>query len=75
MRPIGELAIRAGATVELAPGGMHVMLLGLVSRLEAGTHVGLTLLFANAGEVAVDVTVVDARGPPPAAHDHEHHVP
>jgi copper(I)-binding protein len=75
MRRVDALAIDAGATVELAPGGTHVMLVGLASRLEAGAHLGLTLVFAKAGEVAVDVTVVDARGPPSAAHEHEHHAP
>lgn len=73
MRPTDALPIGAGATVELAPGGTHVMLVGLASRLEAGAHLGLTLVFAKAGEITVDVTVVDARGPQPAAH--EHHAP
>jgi periplasmic copper chaperone A len=73
MRRIDALPIDAGATVELAPGGTHVMLVGLASRLEAGAHVGLTLLFANAGEFVVDVAVVDARASPAAAH--EHHAP
>lgn len=73
MRRIDALPIDAGAIVELAPGGAHVMLVGLVSRLEAGRRVGLTLVFANAGELAVDAPVVDARGP--AAAPHEHHAP
>jgi len=75
MHAIDALPIGAGATVELAPGGTHLMLVGLASRLEAGTHLALTLLFANAGEVAVDVTVVDARGAPPTTHEHEQHAP
>jgi len=75
MRHLDALPIGAGATVELAPGGTHVMLAGLGSRLVAGTHVELRLIFATAGEIAVDVTVVDARGPPTTAHEHEHHAP
>jgi len=75
MRHLDALPIEAGATVELAPGGTHVMLVGLESRLVAGTHLELRLIFATAGEIAVDVTVVDPRGPPPAAHEHEHHAP
>ena len=73
MRRVDALPIAAGTTIELAPGGTHVMLVGLASRLEAGAHVGLTLLFANGGEIAVEVTVVDARAPPVPAH--EHHAP
>jgi hypothetical protein len=75
MRRIDALPIDAGATVELAPGGTHVMLVGLASPLEAGAHLALVLLFANAGEVVVDVVVVDARGPPAAGVGHEHHAP
>jgi hypothetical protein len=75
MRHLDALPIAPSATVELAPGGTHVMLVGLGSQLEPGTHFDLTLIFAIAGEIAVDVTVVDPRGPPAAAHEHEHHTP
>src|SRR5262252_584324 len=72
MRRIEALAVGTGATVELAPGGTHVMLVGLAAPLAPGAKVELTLVFAAAGEVAVEVPVVDARVPP-AAHGHEHH--
>jgi copper(I)-binding protein len=75
MRQIDALPLDTGALVELAPGGTHVMLVGLAARLEAGAHFEVTLIFANAGEIAVDVAIVDARGPPTAAHEHEHHAP
>jgi copper(I)-binding protein len=75
MRRIDALPIDAGASVELEPGGTHVMLVGLASRLEAGARVGVTLIFAKAGEIVVDVAVVDARGPPATAHEHERHAP
>jgi copper(I)-binding protein len=74
MRRTDALPIGAGASVELAPGGTHVMLVGLRAPLAAGAKIELTLVFANAGEVTVEVPVVDARGPP-AAHEHEHHSP
>jgi periplasmic copper chaperone A len=73
MRPTDALPIGAGASVDLAPGGTHVMLVGLRAPLAAGAKIELTLVFANAGEVAVEVPVVDTRGP--AAHEHEHHSP
>jgi len=72
MRRIEALAVGAGASVELAPNGTHVMLLGLAAPLAPGTKVALTLVFAAAGEIAVEVPVVDARGAPPG-HEHEHH--
>jgi copper(I)-binding protein len=75
MHHLDVLSIAPNATVELAPGGTHVMLVGLAARLEAGAHFEVTLIFANAGEIAVDVAIVDARGPPTAAHEHEHHAP
>lgn len=71
MRRIEALAIGAGASVELAPGGTHVMLVGLAAPLVPGAKVALTLVFEAAGEIAVEVPVVDARAAP-AAHEHEH---
>jgi copper(I)-binding protein len=72
MRHIEALPVGAGASVELAPGGTHVMLLGLAAPLAAGTKIALTLVFEAAGEIAVEVPVVDARAAP-TAHEHEHH--
>ena len=72
MRRTDALPIGAGASVELAPGGTHVMLVGLAAPLVAGAKVELTLVFAIAGEIAIELPVVDARAPP-AAHEHEHH--
>jgi hypothetical protein len=72
MRRIEALPIGAGVSVELAPGGTHVMLVGLAAPLAAGAKVELTLVFAIAGEIVVEVPVVDARAAP-AAHEHEHH--
>jgi len=69
---LGALPIGAGASVELAPGGTHVMLVDLETPLAAGASVELTLVFAIAGEIAVAVPVVDARAAP-ATHEHEHH--
>jgi periplasmic copper chaperone A len=72
MRRIEALPIGPGASVELAPGGTHVMLVGLAAPLAAGAKLEVTLVFATAGEMAVEVPVVDARAPP-AGHEHEHH--
>ena len=71
IRRIDALPLDTGAAVELTPGGTHVMLVGLAAPLVAGAKIELTLVFATAGMVTVEVPVVDARAPP-AAHEHEH---
>ncbi len=66
MRPVtGGLEIKPGQTVELKPGGYHVMLMGLKQQLEKGQHFKATLEFAKAGKVDVDFTVegVGAQNP------------
>lgn len=58
MRPMtGGIAIAPGATLVLAPHGLHVMLIGLRAPLEAGQAFPLALRFEQAGEVTVTVTV------------------
>jgi copper(I)-binding protein len=60
MHAIDRLEIPAGETVTLEPGGYHVMLLDLVSPLEAGSTIELALTFENAGEVVVEAEVRDS---------------
>ena len=43
MRAIGALALPAGQTVELKPGGYHVMLIGLVKPIERDQRVPMIL--------------------------------
>ena len=68
MRPISSIDIPAGQSVSLAPGGMHIMLMGLKQPLKAGQSFPLTLTFAKAGTRTVNVAVekVGASGPMPA---------
>ncbi|MES2861006.1 MAG: copper chaperone PCu(A)C [Pseudomonadota bacterium] len=63
------LPMPAGQAVSLAPGGNHVMLMGVKEPLKTGDTVPLTLTFANAAPVDVTATV----GQPPAAEDHAGH--
>jgi len=58
MSHVMALSIPAGASVEMKPGGLHVMLMGLESPLKAGTSFRLTLSFEHAGDVTVDVPVL-----------------
>jgi periplasmic copper chaperone A len=58
MRPIaGGIEIKAGQTIELKPGGHHVMFVGLKEPFERGQHVKATLHFEKAGNVAIEFTV------------------
>lgn len=51
MREHGQLDIQAGQTVELAPGGLHLMLLGLKKPLAAGDILTVKLTFEDARKV------------------------
>jgi copper(I)-binding protein len=57
MAPVPGIAIPAGATVELRPGGLHLMLFGLKKPLVAGdtVRVQLTLDDKTTVEVAAPV--------------------
>jgi periplasmic copper chaperone A len=57
MRPAGPLTIPPGASVQLAPDGMHVMLMQLTHPLAVGEQVPLELLLAGGGRVTVSARV------------------
>lgn len=59
MQEVESIAIPAGETVELKPGGYHIMLIDLAAPLETGQEFDIVLTFANAGEVTVTVVVGD----------------
>jgi copper(I)-binding protein len=65
MREVADIPVPAGQTVELRPGGLHIMLIGLTEPLRQGTEVPLTLQFEQAGrlEVMLHVQAAGARGP------------
>jgi copper(I)-binding protein len=57
MRPIERLKLPAGTPLRFSPQQMHIMLTGLHRRLQAGEHFPLTLEFAAAAPVTIDVMV------------------
>jgi hypothetical protein len=59
MQQIMSLDLPAGETVELKPGGYHVMLIDLAAPLEIGQTFDLTLDFATAPDRVVTVEVRD----------------
>ena len=52
-----SIPIPAGDSVELKPGGLHVMLIELRQDLKPGDELNLRLNFQNAGEIEYKVTV------------------
>jgi copper(I)-binding protein len=57
MRPVPRIELKAGDTLELQPGGYHVMFVGLKQPLVAGTTFSLTLKFEQAGSIPVTIEV------------------
>jgi copper(I)-binding protein len=68
MRQIDSIEIPAGKTVDLKPGGLHVMFMDIKTPLKTGASFPLTLKFEKAGDVKVNVAVQP--GPPAAEHKH-----
>jgi copper(I)-binding protein len=63
MRPVdGSIEIPAGATVELKPGGLHLMFMQVIEPFKEGATVPVTLEFEKAGKVEVDLPVKAASG-------------
>ena len=58
MRELAQgLALPAGETVALRPGGYHLMLMDLRAPLREGTPVPVTLVFERAGRIEVELKV------------------
>jgi hypothetical protein len=57
MHMVPSIRIPGGGTVELKPGGYHIMLMGLTGDLKAGATIQLVLTFEHAGVVTVTAEV------------------
>jgi copper(I)-binding protein len=67
----GGLEIAPGATVTLAPGGFHLMLMGLKEPLKQGEKVPLTLVFEKAGSIDVEMDIQALGAASPGGHGHK----
>ena len=56
-RPVDVLAIPAGASVTLAPGGRHLMFYGVAQPFSNGESIPVRLTFDHAGEIDVSLPV------------------
>ena len=81
MREIPGLDLPAGQTMELKPGGYHVMLMELKEQMVGGTVVPITLVFENSAgerfvqEIEAPVTALGAAREgmgQPQQHQHQH---
>ena len=57
MQHVDGIDIPANGTLEMKPGGYHIMLMGLNAPLKEGDEIDLTLTFEKAGEVKVKAKV------------------
>jgi copper(I)-binding protein len=70
MQAVDVVDVAAGKSIEFAPGGMHLMIMGLQKMPAPGEQVKLCLEFESASPLCADVAV---RKAPPAAASHQHH--
>ncbi|MFN8622086.1 MAG: copper chaperone PCu(A)C [Chloroflexota bacterium] len=57
MSPVDSIPVPAGGSVELKPGGYHIMLIDLTQPLDPGVVVPLTLTFQSGAVVEVQAVV------------------
>ncbi|MGR0220019.1 copper chaperone PCu(A)C [Agromyces sp. ZXT2-6] len=70
MREIdGGFVIPAGGTLDLEPGGSHLMLMGLTGPLAPGSEITVTLTFDDDSTVEFDAAVKDFAGADDSYHE------
>ena len=68
MRQVKDIPVPANGSVELKPGGLHLMFMNIKSPLAAGETVPVKLKFAKAGEVEVRMPVNPTTAIAPMKH-------
>lgn len=71
MEQLSTLELAAGQSLALAPGGTHLMLLGLDNMPTPGASVQLCLTLASGDEICTDAPVRKDAGDD--SHQHHHH--
>lgn len=66
------IEIPAGGKVELKPGGLHLMFMGLTSGLKQGSNLKGELVFERAGKIEVEFKI-EAMGARGGNDNHNHH--
>lgn len=62
MRHLQQIRIAAGKSLDFAPGGYHLMLMGRKHALQPGQHVALTLHFSDGSKQTIQFVVKGATG-------------
>lgn len=65
MKAVPSVEIPAGGKVTLAPGGLHLMVMGLKAPIKAGDMVEMVLTFDKAGVVKTPFMAADKPAPKP----------
>lgn len=75
MQARASIPVPPGGKVQLAPGGLHLMLINPQKTLQPAEKVAITLKFADGSELPVTAEVRAATGEPAkgAAGEHRHH--
>ncbi|MCF7983873.1 MAG: copper chaperone PCu(A)C [Thiohalocapsa sp.] len=73
MRRVERIALPAGETVTLEPGGLHVMLIGLKQQLSPGDEVDLTLGLDDGSSVVLTAPVRKVEPMSMKGHEHGAH--
>lgn len=68
MRRIERIALPVGESVQLQPGGLHVMLIGLKRDLHPGDLIDLTLVRDDGERIAIQAPVRKIEPRPMSAH-------
>ena len=72
MQPAGALTIPQDGTLEMAPGGLHVMLTKLRAPLAEGDVFPITLHIEGEKDITVHVSVTGIAGPNAGSHSEQH---
>lgn len=65
MRQLTGIELPPGSSIEVKPGGRHIMFVGLLHPLAAGEKVRGALQFEHAGRIKVEFEVIGMGAPPP----------
>lgn len=72
MRQVDAIDLPTNERVELKPGGLHLMFIGLKAPLKAGQSFPLTLKFEKAGELTVNARVEAVSASAKSETEHKH---
>ncbi len=70
MRKISQITLNGNEKVELKPGGLHIMMIGLNQNLMTGETISLTLDFSDGSSQTLDVEVKDVMAAMGKKHHH-----